>query len=127
MAARISFLLLFVIFTPIKGFSSNYEVSTYKSYASTNALHYYRVFTSTILDLHRPNNIFVCMIVCTKLNECRSFYLESGACVFGVTQIVNGIENTDLTTVKANQKIYIKGDSFMLFVLTILCNFYELF
>ena len=114
MAFNFTYLFLLLIFTTTNGFSSNYEKSTYENYDSTYELNFYRVFTSSILDLHGPNNIFVCMIVCKKLNECRGFYLECGACVFGVTQIVNGIENTDLTTVKPKQKIFVKRDTYIL-------------
>ena len=109
MTARLGIFLFLILFKLSKGLSSSYETTIYDSYGSGYFLEFYRVFQSQAHEIKGPNNIFLCMTVCTKLNECRSFYLESGACVFGVTQIVNGIENSYLTTVKAKQKIYVKG------------------
>ena len=110
-------LLIILSLKLILGFSSNYEVTTFERFMVDNDLIYFKVSDSSVLNINGPSNVFVCMTVCTKLNECRSFYLESGACVFGVTQIVNGIENTDLTTVRPKQKIYVKGDMCCGFIL----------
>ena len=112
MTARLGIFLFLILFKLSKGLSSSYETTIYDSYGSSYFLEFYRVFQSQALEIKGLNNVFVCMTVCTKLNECRSFYLESGACVFGVTQIVNGIENTHLTTVKPKQKIFVKGNRY---------------
>ena len=104
-------LILFVLFLgAVECFRANFEEKTAGDlFTVLNELEYYSVGTSAELGLRKPNGIFQCMTSCTKLAECRSFYQDKGSCVFGLTQLVAGIEAENLTPINDNQKIYVKG------------------
>ena len=105
------FLLIKAVTRHVHCFGANFVVSAEKDLTVEIRLHleYYRIGTSQELGLRKPNNVFQCMTSCTKLAECRSFYQDKGSCVFGLTQLVSGIQAENLTPINDNQKIFAKG------------------
>ena len=90
-------------------FGMNFEVSTALQFDS-EAISFYSVTTSSSLGLHNKNSVFQCMVGCDKLVGCRSFFRSvRGACVFGMTQYVDELEESGLVVVAPQQAIYVKG------------------
>ena len=47
---------------------------------------YKRIGASTYFGLFGQNSQAQCAVICLHVNSCRSFYMDSGACVFGVSE-----------------------------------------
>ena len=105
--------ILYVIEKPVQSFGANFEKTTAGEYTVVNGLKYYSVGTSPELGLRMPNGVFQCMTSCTKLAECHSFYQDKGSCVFGLIQLVAGIQAENLTPINKNQKIFAKGKTYL--------------
>ena len=87
----------------------NYEFSTALQFNS-EGISFYSVTDSSSLGLRNKNSVFQCMVGCDKLVGCRSFFRSvRGACVFGMTQYVDELEESGLVVVAPQQEIYVKG------------------
>ena len=77
---------------------------------------YIKIGTSSDFGLFGRNSKTQCSEVCINEGSCESFYIEDGACVFGVRGDVTGFAEGEETAPDAGQKIYAKG----------MCNFCHL-
>ena len=75
---------------------------------------YKKMGTSSYFGLSGQNSKAKCAIVCLHEDECRSFYTDSGACVFGVTSDVTAFKNGEEVTPDEDQKIQVKGKIYFL-------------
>ena len=112
-------ILLITITFLIKSITTEARAATFTSvvYASAeySDLEFYKIRSSTEFGLSLPNSIFQCSTICMNEDECRSFHLEEGACVFGVDRNRTSFFDGQQIDVAEGQLIRVKGGYFFIF------------
>ena len=77
----------------------------------TDAIGYKKIGTSSYFGLIGQNSKLQCSEVCLNEDGCESFYMDNGACVFGVRDDVNAFNaegNSEDTTAPEGQLVEVK-------------------
>ena len=75
----------------------------------TDTIEYKKIGTSSYFGLIGQNSIIQCGEVCLNEDSCESYYMEGGACVFGVSGDSHAFEEGEETNPEDGQRIRAKG------------------
>ena len=106
-------MLLIFIICFIRSIAAQTQAATFTSVAYSGVdyshLVFYKIRSSSEFGLSLPNSIFQCSTICMNEDECRSFHLEEGACVFRVDRNRTSFFDGQQIDVAEGESIKLKG------------------
>ena len=75
----------------------------------SDIIQYKKIGTSSYFGLFGRNSKIQCAEVCLNEDSCESFYMEGGACVFGVSGDNTAFAEDETANPNSEQRIQVKG------------------